>query len=288
MPPLGQFDLAIVKALRKNPQGLRYSELLRKSGEEYRRTSGDDKGINVKTFDKHLKRLVSERALERIEEKRFKVFYRLMIPEESVPKIFVERYRDWYVPMILDLAKSWTKVEYSEAYVEIIVDLLAIKLVRRSLSEAIRLYQTNPVWARYLIDESIESTRKLFNEIAAILGAGEGARGNIQQILNKLELKWSKQHDTRLRTLTRRERARLGMHESEMKHIPSNTDFIIDLSKRTEPTFECPRCRMLISPDDDKQESYSIIGTEMKGNCLKALGLKCQGCGAIIRLEGFD
>src|SRR3989337_3019817 len=87
-----QVEVAIVRTLRKNPQGLRYNELHRRSGEEYGRISGDQKGINIKTFDKHLKGLVSEHALERIEEKRSRVWYKLAIPARL--KVFAETSRN--------------------------------------------------------------------------------------------------------------------------------------------------------------------------------------------------
>jgi rubrerythrin len=197
MPPLSQFDLAIIKTLRKNPQGLRYRELLRKSGEEYGRMNRD-KGINEKTFDKHLKWLVSERALERIEEKRYRVFYRLMIPEDSFPKKYVEAYRD-------QVAKNLNKLRELEhldgfdrsaesiahASIEPLIDGLVLP-TKLTLLLAIQANQINPAWARYLVDESMETDRNLFNGIVGAYGKLENSR-NLLRLMNRLRLKWAKQ-----------------------------------------------------------------------------------------------
>src|SRR3989337_2550543 len=64
------FDQVIIKALRKYPQGIRNTKLNQES-----KING--KRINVKTFNKHLKRLVNEGVVDRNEEARARVLYRL-------------------------------------------------------------------------------------------------------------------------------------------------------------------------------------------------------------------
>lgn len=68
-------------------------------------------------------------------------------------------------------------------------------------------------------------------------------------------------------------------------------DFTIDLSElEGGGDFVCPRCRMHISPDDITEKAYNVVGTELniKGDELKALAVKCLGCDAVIKFEGFE
>jgi Fe2+ or Zn2+ uptake regulation protein len=65
-----RIEQAIIKALRKHPQGIRNTKLNQES-----KVNG--KSINVKTFNKHLKRLVNEGVVDRNEEARARVFYKL-------------------------------------------------------------------------------------------------------------------------------------------------------------------------------------------------------------------
>lgn len=193
--PLSQFDLAIMRALRKNPQGLRYSELLRKSSEEYGRMNRE-KGINVKTFDKHLKNLVSEGALERIEEKRSRVFYRLMIPEDSFPKRFVEAHRD-AVAKLLDNLRDADRDELPKAEAALVlptmepmVDALVTSIGLTMLS-AIEAYEINATWGRYVVDESMELHRREANATAGMFGKFDSH--DLLPVINGLRVKWEKQ-----------------------------------------------------------------------------------------------
>ncbi|MBC7129604.1 hypothetical protein H5T51_00080 [Candidatus Bathyarchaeota archaeon] len=52
-------------------------------------------------------------------------------------------------------------------------------------------------------------------------------------------------------------------------------------------SFPCPRCGVIISPDDETDEVYQIIDTKVEGDQLSELTLKCNGCGSLIRLVGF-
>jgi DNA-binding HxlR family transcriptional regulator len=221
----GAFDTAIVSALKKNPQGLRYNDLYRKSGEEYKdvqfkavtwssasseRQGGN--GINVRTFDKHLKGLVADGILERVEEKRFRVFYKLLIPEDSFPKRYVKSIRNEFTPLFEKFfnsvgelfkspelgKKSWkkykerggtrlrTKKEGDEFLVKVLIDFTT-HWTRDSLVQAIKLCKENPAWSRYIIDEAAEISRNLCNKVVETLGKSEEAQKRVRAILDKLE-----------------------------------------------------------------------------------------------------
>jgi len=186
MPPLSQFDRAIMKALMKNPQGLRYCELLRKSEQEYERM-GRGKGINVRTFDKHLKWLVSERTLERIVEARYRVYYRLTIPVRL--KVHAEASRDLIVRVVNTLKQaSAGRSQFPESLVEPLMEMIGYS-VKQALLTGFELNQENPVWARYWVDEELETTRYFFNEITTIFGKQENIK-DLLQLFEGLDIKW--------------------------------------------------------------------------------------------------
>jgi RNase P subunit RPR2 len=64
----------------------------------------------------------------------------------------------------------------------------------------------------------------------------------------------------------------------------------IDLTKPTlgKGSFNCPKCKTEISPDDKTEENYQIIGTKVKNDVLTELDLQCKKCGTIFRLVGFN
>jgi hypothetical protein len=71
------------------------------------------------------------------------------------------------------------------------------------------------------------------------------------------------------------------------KALPS-PDYTVDLKKvKDEGEFPCPRCKALISPDDESDQNYLLLDTEMKHDDLSALLIECRRCNAVIRLEGF-
>jgi DNA-binding HxlR family transcriptional regulator len=290
--PSNQFDVAIVRALRKNPQGLRYCDLLKRSGEEYktlhfglRRRKDtenelkDGNGINVKTFDKHLKGLVADGVLERVEEKRTRVFYKLMIPEDSFPKQYIVAARYWRIPLLVASAKrTYKNRELSEFEVEDLIEDKTTSLVRDSLVEAIRLYSKNPAWARYLIDESIELTRSMLNEIVMTLGNDKKARRNVEQASLRLERKRSKRYDAQIRKLRR-------MDESTHGQTVPNPDFTIDLDKVVggKSDYACPRCGTSFDP----KESHDVVAMKISANNEIVHAIKCNGCNAVIKVEGL-
>ena len=179
-----------MRTLRKNPQGLRYNELYRRSGEEYGRVSGDQKGINIKTFDKHLKWLVSEQALERIEEKRSRVLYRLAIPASL--KVYAETSRNYTEDVVKKLKESRARAahtQFPESLVGLMMEFIGYS-VKSALLMGLELSQENPVLGRYWVDEEMETTRYFFNEVSPILGKQE----NIKDLHDRLDVKWYEQY----------------------------------------------------------------------------------------------
>lgn len=62
----------------------------------------------------------------------------------------------------------------------------------------------------------------------------------------------------------------------------------IDLAKiEGNGDFPCPTCGVLISPDDESEEAYTIVGTKVRGESLEELTIHCNKCGSKIRLTGF-
>ena len=54
-----------------------------------------------------------------------------------------------------------------------------------------------------------------------------------------------------------------------------------------EASFQCPKCKNLISPDDNSEENYKILGakfSEDKDTVVRELMLQCIKCGTKIKL----
>jgi hypothetical protein len=52
--------------------------------------------------------------------------------------------------------------------------------------------------------------------------------------------------------------------------------------------FACPRCGTVISPDDDAEEAYSILGSKVNSQGLEEIVIQCNTCGIHIHLTGFS
>ena len=64
--------------------------------------------------------------------------------------------------------------------------------------------------------------------------------------------------------------------------------YSVDLTKIDgDGAFRCPKCGVIISPDDETEEIYAIIETKVKDDELVELILICNNCGSKIRLTGF-
>jgi hypothetical protein len=52
--------------------------------------------------------------------------------------------------------------------------------------------------------------------------------------------------------------------------------------------FACPRCGTKISPDDQTEKVYSILGSRVEHNGLVEVVICCQKCCSHIHLTGFS
>lgn len=67
-----------------------------------------------------------------------------------------------------------------------------------------------------------------------------------------------------------------------------NIPYTIDLTKIDgDGAFQCPKCGILISPDDETEDVYQIVETKVKKDELAELILTCKKCGCAIKLVGF-
>ena len=53
-------------------------------------------------------------------------------------------------------------------------------------------------------------------------------------------------------------------------------------------SLPCPKCGMIISPEDKTLENYRIIDTKVVKNELAELVVSCGKCGSVIILAGFQ
>lgn len=70
--------------------------------------------------------------------------------------------------------------------------------------------------------------------------------------------------------------------------IKKSLIYTIDLTRIDgDGAFPCPKCGIIISPDDETEEIYQIVETKVKDDDLAELILMCNKCGSKIRLVGF-
>ena len=63
----------------------------------------------------------------------------------------------------------------------------------------------------------------------------------------------------------------------------------IDLTKiKGEGDFACPRCGTMISPDDETEAVYSILGSKVNSNGLEEVVICCNKCSSHIHLNWFS
>ncbi|KPV64117.1 MAG: hypothetical protein AOA66_0431 [Candidatus Bathyarchaeota archaeon BA2] len=62
----------------------------------------------------------------------------------------------------------------------------------------------------------------------------------------------------------------------------------VDLTKiKGAGDFPCPSCGVVISPEDETEEVYTILETKVKGESLEELVIQCNKCGSKISIVGF-
>ncbi len=63
----------------------------------------------------------------------------------------------------------------------------------------------------------------------------------------------------------------------------------IDLKKiEGNGDFACPRCGTEISPDDETETVYSILGSKVNSRGLEEVVIRCHKCSCHIHLTGFS
>lgn len=70
-----------------------------------------------------------------------------------------------------------------------------------------------------------------------------------------------------------------------MKQRPIEVDISV---LQGEGEFPCPKCGILISPDDESEETYTILETKGNDEALEEVVLQCKKCNSIIQLKGFE
>jgi len=64
--------------------------------------------------------------------------------------------------------------------------------------------------------------------------------------------------------------------------------YVVDLTKiEGDGSFPCPKCGVLISPDDETETVYRILKTKMRNDELEELTIQCNICKSKIRIVGF-
>ena len=53
-------------------------------------------------------------------------------------------------------------------------------------------------------------------------------------------------------------------------------------------SFPCPKCEMMISPEDESEENYQIVDTKVVNDELAELVIACGKCKSTIKLTGFQ
>lgn len=70
--------------------------------------------------------------------------------------------------------------------------------------------------------------------------------------------------------------------------VKKGRTYTIDLTRIDgDGAFPCPKCGVIISPDDETEETYAIVKTKVKNDELAELILTCNKCGSKITLTGF-
>jgi len=52
--------------------------------------------------------------------------------------------------------------------------------------------------------------------------------------------------------------------------------------------FPCPKCGNTISPDDNTEETYTILEPKVNSHGLQVLVIRCNRCSSHIHLTGFS
>ena len=73
-----------------------------------------------------------------------------------------------------------------------------------------------------------------------------------------------------------------------VRKMEQQLKYQVDLTKiQGNGDFQCPKCGVTISPDDETDEVYFILEKKFGNNSLEELTIQCQKCRSEIRLIGF-
>lgn len=65
--------------------------------------------------------------------------------------------------------------------------------------------------------------------------------------------------------------------------------YTVDLTRiEGDGTFPCPRCGTVISPEDETEDTYTIVDTIVHNDELVELTITCNKCDAAIKVTGFQ
>ena len=68
-----------------------------------------------------------------------------------------------------------------------------------------------------------------------------------------------------------------------------DSEYTINLANSEEDgSFQCPKCKMSISPDDENEVNYKIEDTKLANGELSELIITCGKCRSVIKLTGFQ
>jgi DNA-binding HxlR family transcriptional regulator len=164
-------DMAIVGELRRNEAGLRYNALY----EKLRKSSN----VCIKTFNDHLKKLVSKGIVEKKEESKYKVTYKLRISEVDFSKLGIEEEeQDKRNRALSDMVAYGREkiIEYQstelftrkepidvQEMAQLVNNLRTI--FEFAFARAIIIYQKNKNISSYIIDEMTNDLNILAKEI---------------------------------------------------------------------------------------------------------------------------
>jgi hypothetical protein len=68
----------------------------------------------------------------------------------------------------------------------------------------------------------------------------------------------------------------LRIHKIDLNRIQGDGDFL------------CPSCGVIISPEDETEEVYSILEPIVSDNILEEVVIQCNSCACRIEVSGFS
>ena len=134
--------------------------------------------------------------MEKHEESRYKVFYKLAV-SGTVPAEALEEQEWWHSFQVEKCTKSFSELcsnheEVTEKDKEkrLERDLRSIlRIMELSLIDAIGTYAKNPAYSYYKIDEAVEFFRKSSRAISNIVGQSNETQSFFLPILERIEMK---------------------------------------------------------------------------------------------------